>query len=296
MILDARSGYWNVRLDDESSLLTTFNTPFSRNKWNHLAFGLVCAHDVFQKKFNETFGDIPGITGTVDDVIIAGIKDDGSDHDENLRAVLEHVHERNARFNEGKMVVWCMKIPYFGYLIGSGGVEPDPSKIAAIQTMTVPTNIQDLQSFVGMMNYLSWFTPWLASLTASLRDLCNPYSNGVLSMTGHPRMSRERFLQLHSCITTTKRSHTNFAGCSKRGLGAAVLQEAGPVAFASKSLSEAERQYSNIKREGEMLGIGYGLERFHYYAYMYGRRVTIETGHKPLVSIMQKTSPMYHHD
>ena len=115
-ILDARSGNWNVRLDDESSLLTTFNTPFGRYKWNRLAFGLVCAQDVFQKKVDETFGDIPGITGIVDDIIIAGFKDDGSDHDENLRAVLECARERNVRFNEDKMVVRCTKIPFFGHL------------------------------------------------------------------------------------------------------------------------------------------------------------------------------------
>ena len=122
-ILDARSGYWNIRLDDESSLLTTLNTPFGRYKWNHLAFRLVCAKDVFQKMVDETFGDIPGVTGIVDYIIIARFKDDGSDHDdENLRAVLERARERNVKFNEDKMVVWCMKIPFFGHLIGSGGV------------------------------------------------------------------------------------------------------------------------------------------------------------------------------
>ena len=289
-ILDARSGYWNVRLDDESSLLTTFNTPFGRYKWNRLAFGLVCAQDVFQKKVDETFGDIPGITGIVDDIIIAGFKDDGSDHDENLRAVLERVRERNVRFNEDKMVVRCTKIPFFGHMIGSGGVEADPSKIAAIQAMAVPTNIQDLQSFLGMVNYLSRFMPRLASL----RDLCK---NGSLFKWGpeHDRAFQNVKGEIASATQLQYYNHekplTLQVDASKRGLGAALVQEAGPVAFANKSL-RTETRYSNIERE--MLGIVYGLERFHCYAY--GRRVTIETDHKPLVSIVQKTSPMYRHD
>ena len=71
---------------------------------------------------------------------------------------------------------------------------------------------------------------------------------------------------------------------STRGLGAALLQEKGPVAFASKALTETEYRYSNIERE--MLGIVFGLERFHHY--VFGRSVLVETDHKPLESIEQK--------
>ena len=71
---------------------------------------------------------------------------------------------------------------------------------------------------------------------------------------------------------------------SGRGLGCALIQENGPVAYASKSLTGAETRYSNIERE--LLGIVYSLERFH--EYVYGRHVTLETDHKPLVSIAQK--------
>ena len=71
---------------------------------------------------------------------------------------------------------------------------------------------------------------------------------------------------------------------STRGLGAALLQEKGPVAFASKALTETEYRYSNIERE--MLGIVFGLERFHHY--VFGRSVLVETDHKPLESIVQK--------
>ena len=73
---------------------------------------------------------------------------------------------------------------------------------------------------------------------------------------------------------------------SKRGIGATLLQNGRPVAYASKSLTETESNYCNIERE--MLGIVFGLERFHHYAY--GRHVTVETDHKPLESITHKKS------
>ena len=88
-MLDARSGYWNIKLDEESSYHTTFNTPHGRHRFMRLPFGLNCVQDVFQKKVDETFSDTPGVTGISDDLIVVGYKSDGSDHDANLRAVLE---------------------------------------------------------------------------------------------------------------------------------------------------------------------------------------------------------------
>ncbi len=60
-ILYARSGYWNIALDVKSSVLTTFNTPFGRFRYNRLRFGLNIAQAVFQRKIDETFEDIPGL-------------------------------------------------------------------------------------------------------------------------------------------------------------------------------------------------------------------------------------------
>ena len=71
-ILDARSGYWNIKLDQKSSLCTTFNSPFGRYRFLRLPFGLVCAQDIFQRKVDETFGDLPGVTGIADDIVVYG--------------------------------------------------------------------------------------------------------------------------------------------------------------------------------------------------------------------------------
>ena len=68
-ILDARSGYWNIKLDHESSLCTTFNSPHGRYRFLRLPFGLNCAQDIFQRKVDETFGDLTGVTGIADDIV-----------------------------------------------------------------------------------------------------------------------------------------------------------------------------------------------------------------------------------
>ena len=99
-------------------------------------FGLNCAQDVFQKKVDETFSDIPGVTGISDDIIVVGYKSDGSDHDANLTAVLERARATGLCFNDKKMVVRCKRIPFFGNIIGADGIEPDTEKVTAIYNNT----------------------------------------------------------------------------------------------------------------------------------------------------------------
>jgi hypothetical protein len=66
--IDARNGYWNVKLDDESSYLTTFNTPNGRYRFLRMPFGLRMSQDVFQFKIYETCRNCLGATGIADDI------------------------------------------------------------------------------------------------------------------------------------------------------------------------------------------------------------------------------------
>ncbi|KAK3701094.1 hypothetical protein QZH41_004873 [Actinostola sp. cb2023] len=127
-IVDARSGYWNIKLDEESSYYTTFNSPFGRYRFCRLPFGLICAQDVFQKKVDETFGDLTGVTGIADDIVVVGFKEDGSDHDTNLQAVMERARSTGLKFNPDKCVIKSTSIPFYGHILSANGLKVDPSK------------------------------------------------------------------------------------------------------------------------------------------------------------------------
>ena len=170
-IVDARSGYWNIKLDHESSLYTTFNSPHGRYRFLRLPFGLICAQDIFQKKVDETFGDLPGVIGIADDIIVYGYKEDHSDHDAHLQAVMERARETGLCFNADKCKIRCTEIPFFGHIIGSSGLRQDPRKTESIVNMDPSTSLGDLQTFLGMTQFLSRFTPNLAQLAACLWDL-----------------------------------------------------------------------------------------------------------------------------
>ena len=100
--LDLTSGYWQVKLDYESSLLTAFNTPYGRYQFTRMPFSIKSAQEVFQKKFNEVCENLEGCFKIVDDVIIS-VKSK-QQHDQNLMAFLQRCREKNIRINREKHV------------------------------------------------------------------------------------------------------------------------------------------------------------------------------------------------
>jgi len=167
--LDARSGYWAIHLDEESSFLTTFNTCFGRYRYLRLPMGLKSSMDIFQRKIDESFESLPGVVAIVDDVLVYGKTRE--EHDRNLRTVLDRAFERGIRFNDQKLEVALSEVKYFGHLISAQGIQPDPAKVAAIRDMPVPVNRSELETWFGMVNYLSRFAQNLAEVTSPLRAL-----------------------------------------------------------------------------------------------------------------------------
>ena len=156
----------------------------------------------------------------------------------------------------------CACIPFFGHIIGANGLQPDPRKIESILSMDPSTSLASLQTFLGMVQFLSRFIPNLASTAAHLWSLTKKSSEFVWSPEHRSAVDR-----IKKVITTpaslqyfdSTQPVTIQVDASQRGIGAVLLQANGPVEFASKLLSEAESRYSNIERE--MLAVLFGLEK-----------------------------------
>ena len=92
-LLDVRSGFWHVKLDESSSYLTTFNTPFGRYRWKRLPFGICSAPEIFQRKMHQLIEGLSGVEVVADDFVIVGFGDNEVDahcsHDANLLAVIQ---------------------------------------------------------------------------------------------------------------------------------------------------------------------------------------------------------------
>ena len=168
-VVDMKDSYWHVQLDEESSYLCTFHTPWGRKRFKRMPFGISSASEVMQKRNERTFSDIQGIHIIADDIIIAAKTD--ADHDEIMHKLMKRAREKNIRFNISKLQFKLSQVTYMGNVITADGLKPDPSKIQAITEMPRPDSCQALLRFLGMVKYLTQFVPNESSITAPLRIL-----------------------------------------------------------------------------------------------------------------------------
>ena len=137
--LDACHGYWSIVLDEESSLLTTFNSPFGRYHFLHLPFGLVCSQDIFQKKMDQFLKECPGCIRIADDITVHGCTE--AEHDTHQQKLMQVAHKYGVMFNPQKKHVKASAINFFGCWYDANGVHPDPEKVNAMHALPAPTNV-----------------------------------------------------------------------------------------------------------------------------------------------------------
>ena len=282
---DARSGYWTIKLDEESSFLTTFNTAFGRYRFLRLPFGLVSSQDIFQQKIDQAFEGLEGIEPVADDILVWGSTK--QEYEERQRAMLQRAREKGIKLNKEKCQFQLTEVKFFGHILSRDGVKADPEKIAAIEGMPKPENKTELETFLGMINYLSKFAPQLSEITAPLRAMTKQNSvytwNATIDRVFHEVKEVITKAPVLAYYDAAKDIMLQ-TDASKNGLGATLLQNGRPIAYASKSLNESQRAYAQIEKE--LLAIVFGCEKFH--EYLYGRQVTVESDHKPIEAIMKK--------
>jgi hypothetical protein len=171
-LLDASNGFWMLNLDEDSSDLCTFITPFGRYRFRRLPFGISSAPEEFSRIITQIFENVEGVIPYVDDLCIYG--DSIEQLNNRLNKVLEIATKNGLKFNENKCKFFVTEILFVGHLFTEKGVFPDPSKVQAVMNMEKPQCKKDLERILGMCNYLSRFIPNYSSLIEPLRLLTQP--------------------------------------------------------------------------------------------------------------------------
>ncbi|KAK5853431.1 hypothetical protein PBY51_007214 [Eleginops maclovinus] len=290
-VCDVKSGFWHVKLDEESSFLTTFATPFGRYRWLRLPMGVSPAPEVFQRKLTQALDDLPGLYIIADDVLITGQGETQEmaqrDHDEKLRLFLNRCSQKNIKLNADKFKLREKETTYIGHLLTANGLRIHPEKVRAIDQMPKPTDVKAVQRLLGMVNYLAKFCPHLSDHCQPLRQLT--HKDCEWNWTEE---HDKAFLKIKETISSTpvlkyyspEEELTVQCDASDTGLGAALIQRGKPIAFASRALTQTEKGYAQIEKE--FLAMIFSLEKFHQYTY--GRKVTVQSDHKPLENIVRK--------
>ena len=256
-----------------------------RFQWTRLPMGSIVAQDMFQRKLDAIFLDIPGVTGIADDMVIYGKTD--LEHDRHLINFLNICRKNTLMLNPDKMQFRLPQVSFFGHQWSAKGLSPDPKKIAAVKRMDLPGDVETMRSFLGLVNYLNRFSPCLAELSEPLREVCRQDTEFQLTKSVCVAFlkTKEEISRNITLPYFNPRSDTTLqTDASKKGLGAVILQDSKPVMFASRALTGAEKNYQNLERE--CLATIWGMEKFHYF--LYGKHFTLETDQKLLASIYKK--------
>ena len=286
--LDLSQAYLQLPLDEESQKLTTISTHKGLFQYTRLPYGIASAPAIFQMTMDKILQGLNGVSCYLDDILVTG-RDD-TEYLTNLQRVFERLQEYGVQLKKSKCSFMSKSVEYLGYKIDAKGLQFTPQKVEAIQQAPHPKNVQQLRSFLGLVHYYGKFIPNLATVTEPLNQLLHKDTKWHWSTD-----CKTAFAQLQTALSSSPilvhydpNSPLRLAcDASAYGVGAVISyimpdESEKPIAFASRTLTKAEHNYSQLEKEA--LSIIFGIQKFHQY--LYGMKFTLVTDHKPLVTIL----------
>lgn len=285
--LDLSQAYAQIGLDRTSREITTISTHKGLFQYTRLPFGLSCAPSKFQRIMEMVLQGLEGTVCFLDDILVTG--NDRRQHLERVRKVLSRLKECGLTIERKKCNFFEKAVNYLGFRIDADGLHPCEDKILDIKNAPVPSDCKQLQSVLGLINYYCKFIPDRSALLHPLNTLLKSGVPFVWS-----KRCDEVFTKVKNILSSDMvLAHYNpqvpiklTVDASNYGVAAVLTHvynsgEEKPIAFASRSLTEAQKKYSQLEKEG--LAIIFGVNRFHQY--LYGHKFTLVTDHKPLLTI-----------
>lgn len=238
-----------------------------------------------------TLQDLPHVCVYLDDILVTGPTE--QEHLATLEEVLKRLDKAGVRLKRNKCEFMLPSIEYLGHRISAEGLQPTDSKDKALKDAPVPTNVSQLKSFLGLLNYYGKFVPNLATVLAPLHRLLHKSTSWSWSREQQSAFDHvKELLTSDTVLTHYDQTKPTVLACdaSPYGVGAVLSHtypdgSERPIAYASRKLGPAEKRYSQLDKQG--LAIIFGVKRFHQY--LAGRHFTILSDHKPLQYLFQET-------
>lgn len=285
-VLDLASGFHQIPMDSRSRAKTAFSALFRKLEFNRMPFGLMNSPSTFQRLMDRLLCGLQGIELFVymDDIVIFGTSLE--DHDRKLRALLGRLKEAGLTLQPEKCFFLRKEITYLGHVISEDGVKLDPKKIQAVRNFPVPKRPKNIKQFLGLVGYYRRFIQDFANIAKPLNNLLKkgvPFhwtdTQQKAFETLRDKICNKPILQYPDfskpfLITTDASDYALGAVLSQGPLGQDL-----PISFASRTLNPAECNYTTSEKE--LLAIVFAVQ--HFRPYVYGRKFTLVTDHRPLV-------------
>lgn len=301
--IDLTSGYWQIRMDEDSIEKTAFNTIWGKYEWLAMPFGLCNAPATFQTTMNETLRSALGRYALVylDDILI--FSETIEQHCQHLDEILTLLEQQGLIAKPGKCKIATTELEFCGHIVGNRSVRPMPAKVEAIRDWPAPTNVHEVRQFLGLATYYRRFIKRFAHIAAPLHELLKETDETARKNKFRPIVwtvaCRSAFARLKQQLVNApvliqpdlSRPFTIETDASEWALGAVLMQEdengtLHPVAFDGRKLQGAELNYPT--QEKELLAIKHALRLWDRFIDN-GHKTTVITDHASL-QYMQTTT------
>jgi hypothetical protein len=283
--LDLASGYWQKALDDKAKEKTAFFSEKGLFQFGVLPFGLSNAVSFFQRSMENILDGLSNSKAYLDDVLTHSRSFE--EHVVHLELVFKRLEEANLKVKPSKCLFASRETKFLGFDISIEGIRPCEEKFEAIKNYPVPCNQKKIKKFLGLASYYRKFIRNYSNIVDPINKLlkkgtkfiwskeCQESFEKIISMLIDPPILSFPDLNREFCLTTD---------ASTSGLGAVLSQVMADgiervISYASRSLNDAERNYSAT--ELECLGVVWACNYFRHY--LYGKKFTVWSDHNPLV-------------
>ena len=245
--LDMRNGYWQVEVEEESKKLLVFGTPYGTYTWRRLPFGLTSAPMIFQDYVMRVIGDVPNVIVYLDDIMIA--TQTREQHQSLLKLVLERLVSAGVALNRDKCAIMREEVTFLGYKWSQQGISVEDDPVAKLLSMNPPQSKEECRSFLGLASYLGTTNvPHYSSLADPLWKQCSQEKwnwDDKTNADWHRLRNSIKSMKVRALFDPKEKVVVQ-SDASPNGLGAVLIQSGKPVLFASRKLTSAEKNYSQI--------------------------------------------------
>lgn len=269
---DLAAGFWQIPVAEEDRDKTTFAVRSGLYRWLVMPFGLINAPATFQRLMNAVLAGLSWecALAYIDDIIIYSKTFD--QHLVDLEKVLERLEKANLKIRTEKCSFVKQEIKYLSHIVGNGEIKPDSKNTVAVDSFQV-TDIDSVRSFLGLAGFFRQFVKNFAMIAQPLYKLLKKDAVYVWTDDCEKAVKAIKFALTHEPVLKGPQMKKPFilhTDASAGGIGATLVQadEKGvehPVAYVSRTLNKAERNYSTTEREA--LAIIYALKQFRCYVH-----------------------------
>lgn len=292
--IDIASAFMHVRIDPKHRKYFTINTPIGLCQLTRMPFGYVNAPLIWQQKIDSIVAGIPGVHVFYDDILLATATE--SEHTVRLRELLQRLSDNDLRINLKKSVFFQSSVTYCGFHLSERGVGKMDEKVRAIQAISAPKNVSELRSFLGLVQFYGSFMKRLADIAEPLYRLLKkdvPYNWLPACQAAFDKIKSKLASDKTLMMFNPKLPLVLATDASPVGISAILSHRLPdgtekPIAYHSAILNSTQRRYTQLDREA--LAIKEGIKKFQ--VYLFGRRFTLVTDSKPLLSIFAPSAKL----